>query len=190
MRNPSTSKLVQEMARDAFYRRWIVWFPLLFTSVIAFGGYSEDVMGVQWVAELAGIAKANISSINVWAGKSSFPEVTQLIFLLAWLFSFYYAALVARWKPYREMYVGSLTGWRRHLRALPGLMMVCIGLFFFNVTLPAEPNCRRMCIYESEFIQVIYSNGISFILGYGFALTYWYLANFSRVHFCGGEKNE
>ena len=190
MRNPSTSDLVQVIARDAFFRRWIVWLPLFFTSVIIFGGSSEDVMGIQWVAELAGIAEANISSINVWAGKSSFPEVTQLIFLLAWLFSFYYAFLVARWKPYREMYVRSLTGWRRHLKALPGLAMICIGLFFLNVTLPAEPNCTRKCFYESEFIQVIYSNGISFLLGYGFALIYWCLANFSRVFFCGGENNE
>lgn len=108
MRNPSTSKLVQEIARDAFYRRWMVWLPLLFTSVIVFGGYSGDVMEVQWVAELATIAGATISSINVWAEKSSFPQATQLIFLLAWMFSFYYAFLVARWKPYQEMYVGSL----------------------------------------------------------------------------------
>ena len=190
MRNPSASKLVQEIARDAFFRRWIVWLPLLFTSVIIFGGYSEGVMGVQWVAGLAGIAEANISSINVWAGKSSFPEVTQLIFLLAWLFSFYYAFLVARWKPYREMYISSLIGWRRHLKALPGLVMICVGLFFLNVTFPAEPNCRQMCIYESEFIQVFYSTLGSMLLGYGFALIYWCLANFSRVYFCGGEKNE
>ncbi|MBV7490514.1 hypothetical protein D3C85_863340 [compost metagenome] len=190
MRNPSTSKLVQVMASDAFYRRWIVWLPLLITSVIVFGGYSKDVMGIQWVAGLAAIARANISSINVWARKSSFPEATQLIFLLAWLFSFYYAFLVARWKPYREMYVGSLTGRRRHLKALPGLMMICIGLFFLNVTVLEAPSCRRMCIYKSEFIQVFYSNGVSFLLGYGFALIYWYLANFSKIYRCGGEKNE
>ncbi|KWU49682.1 hypothetical protein AWV77_17215 [Pseudomonas palleroniana] len=184
MRNPSTSKLVQEIADDAFYRRWMVWLPLLFTSVIVFGGYSEDILGVQWIAEFAALAGANISSINVWAEKSSFPQATQLIFLLAWIFSFYYAFLIARWKPYRKMYVDSLTGWRRNLKALPGLVMICVGLFFFNVTFPAEPNCTKICIYESKLIQVIYSSGMSMLLGYGLALTYWCLANFSRAYFC------
>jgi len=50
MRNPSTSKLVQEISGDTFYRRWTVWLPLLFTSVTIFGGYSKEVMGLQWVA--------------------------------------------------------------------------------------------------------------------------------------------
>jgi hypothetical protein len=68
------------------------------------------------------------------------------------------------------------------------LVMICIGLFFLNMTLPAEPNCTRLCIYESKFIQVIHSNAISFLLGYGLALVNWCLANFSRVFFCGGEK--
>lgn len=189
MHNPSTSKLVREIARDAFYQRWMVWLPLLFTSLIVFGGYSGDVMGVQWVAELATIAGATISSINVWAEKSSFPQATQLIFLLAWMFSFYYAFLIARWKPYQEMYVGSLTGWRRHLKAVPGVVMICAGLFLFTFTPPTEPNCTRMCIYESTFIQVIYSTGISIFLGYGFALTYWCLANLSSAYF-GRRKND
>lgn len=136
---------------------------------------------------LVGIAGANISSITAWAEKSSSPEATLLIFVLAWLFSFYYALLVARWKPYRAMYLGSLTGWRHHLRALPGLGMTCIGLFFLSITFAVEPNCTRMCIYESTFIQVIYSTTGSMLLGYGFALIYWYLANLSSV-FLRGEK--
>jgi hypothetical protein len=61
---------------------------------------------------------------------------------------------------------------------------------FLNVTLPAEPNCTRKCIYDSMFIQVIYSSGGSMLLGYGIALIYWCLANSARFYFCGGEKNE
>ncbi len=176
MQNSQASKIVHEVSNDAFFKRWVVWLPLVMTFVLVVSGVAKAIMSLSWVAVAMVFVDSNIPSISSWSSRSSTPSDTSFIFLLAWCFSIYYATLIAKWKPYRESYIRSLVGWRRYVKALPGVIMCGLGLFFLNVFFPYEPDCHRLCVYDSQFIQIIYSAGGSMLLGYGFALIYWWVA--------------
>jgi hypothetical protein len=183
MLKPRSSKIVQESTEDIFFQRPITWVPLLFTSVVVFGGLSADFLNLTWANALVNLAVDTLPSVEKWAERSYFPEITKLIFSLAWFFSLFYAVLISRWGPYRQKFLSSLVAKRRHLAILPVATMIGFGMFFLMVTFPEEPNCTRKCIYESPFIQVLYSTAGSMFLGYGLAMLYWWISNFSRIHF-------
>jgi hypothetical protein len=183
MDKPPGSSLVQVPTDDQFLWRPIAWIPLLFTSIVVFGGWSADFLKLTWANALVSGLAQTLPSIETWAEKSFFSEVTRLIFALAWLFSVYYAVLIACWVPYRTLFLRSLVNRRRHLAILPVVVMGGFGVFFLTVTFPEEPHCTRNCVYESAVIQVLYSSVGSFLTGYGLAMLYWWLSNFSRIHF-------
>jgi len=187
VRNRSVSKIVQEASSDDFFKRFIFWIPLLLTFLVVFGGGVGVLIEMHWFVELSVLIGSGISSIDKWTSNSMYPDETRTVFIFAWVFSLYYAVVVVRWKPYREMYLKSLVGWRRRARALPGVAMLGFGLFFFNVPFPAEPGCSRLCIYESISLQIFYSSVASMITGYGFALLYWWLACFFKVKSYGED---
>lgn len=187
MRNSQTSKIVREVSGDAFFKRWVVWLPLILTFIFLVSGVAEAIMSLSWAPGLLDVVEKIIPSIVDWSSRSSTPNETSFVFLLAWCLSFYYAALIAMWRPYRESYVRSLVGWRRYVKGLPGLIMCGVGFFFLSVAFPYEPNCRRLCIYESQVIQIFYSTGGSMLLGYGFALIYWWVIRLFKRTIGGSE---
>lgn len=66
-----------------FLSGWMVWLSIFVHVCNSFWRYSEDILGVQWVAEFAALAGSQYPSINVWAEKSSSSGDTINIFF--WL---------------------------------------------------------------------------------------------------------
>ncbi|ROM55966.1 hypothetical protein BK649_03135 [Pseudomonas canadensis] len=188
MLEPRSSNIVEIPTEDGFWRRPIAWVPLLFISIVVYGGFSEDFLNLAWAGISVNSAADILPSIETWARKSFFPEITRLIFVWAWLSIAFYAALIAGWAPYREMFLKSLVGRRRHLAVLPVVTMMGIGVFLLTVTFPEEPNCTRKCIYEAPWIQVLYSSGGAFLTGYGLAMLYWWITHFSTIHFARATR--
>jgi hypothetical protein len=182
MLEPSGSKIVQVPTEDRFWWRPVVWGPVLFISVVIFGGFSDGVLSLAWVSTLVNVAASTLPSVETWSQKSFFPEATRLIFVWAWLSAAFYAVLIASWAPYRKMFLSSLVKRRRHLAVLPVVTMIGFGVLVLTVTFPEEPNCTRRCIYEFTWIQVLYSSVGSFFAGYGLAMLYWWITNFSSIH--------
>jgi len=183
MLKPRSSKIVQEVDVELFQLP-IFWVPFVFTSIVVFGGYSESLLSLTWVDALVRAAADTLPSLERFAAKSRFPDVTRLIFTMAWLFSLFYALLIARWTPYRDQFfLGPVVSKRPHLTGLVVALMIGGGVAFLTLIIPEESTCTRKCFYKSPAFQVFYTGAGSYLLGHGLAMLYWWLSNFTRIHF-------
>ncbi|MDO7926318.1 hypothetical protein Q6A51_05965 [Pseudomonas sp. KFB-139] len=180
---PSDPKTIQAVAEDGFVRRWSFWLPLVIATLLVYLGPEESTSSGGALRLFTWLPVVIFPSIDVWASRSSFPESTRVLFSFFAYVSIYYAVLVAGWEKYKLTFIGERNFPKRHLKPLIVALYLLPPLLLFSVALPAEEKCLNLCIYESRALQIIYSFLLSFWLGFGLASLYWWVRNFSRIHF-------
>ncbi|QVE15470.1 MULTISPECIES: hypothetical protein [Pseudomonas] len=180
---PSNPKVIQAVAEDGFVRRWSFWLPLIIATLLVYLSPEEPTSLGDTLRLLTWLPVAIFPSIDVWASRSLFPESTRVLFSFFAYASIYYAFLVAGWEKYKQTFIGEHDSPKRHLKPLVVMLYLLPPLLLFSVALPAEEKCLNLCIYESRTLQLIYTFLLSFWLGFGLASLYWWIRNFSRIHF-------
>ena len=188
MYNPLSPKMLQEIGEDDFVRQWSLWLPLAFISIIIVIVPVRFFSEMDTVKVLVSLVEFVFPSMQDWVSRSSFPETTRLIFSFFGYSAFYYAALIIRCEKYKKAFVGDISPVKRHLKPFVVALSILSAWLFFNTALPVEEKCLRLCIHESRAIQVLYGFLISLWLAYGMAMLYWWVSNFSKIHF--GKKTE
>lgn len=181
---PSDPKIINGIIEDRFVRRLAFWMPLIIATFLTYlapqeAGYLNDATKL-----LSTLPVLIFPSIEVWADRSEFSDKTRIIFSLFAYASLYYGVLFARWDQYKQSFINDPSPLRRHLKPIIIVVLYLLpSLLLFNVALPIQENCMRMCIHESKAIQIIYAFLLSMWLGYGLATVYWSIRYFSRIHF-------
>ncbi|MFC3943735.1 hypothetical protein CCU68_31990 [Pseudomonas gingeri NCPPB 3146 = LMG 5327] len=180
---PSDPKVIQAVAEDGFVRRWAFWLPLVIAALLVYLSPDEYVSLSGALKLFTWLPVLVFPSIDVWASRSSFPENTRVLFSFFAYASIYYAVLVAGWDKYKLAFIGARNSPKRHLKPLIVALYLLPPLLLFSVALPAEEKCLNLCIHASRLLQLIYAFLLSFWLGFGLASLYWWIRNFSKIHF-------
>lgn len=190
---PSDPKVWTEIGRDPLLRKPRFWLPALGAALIAFGMPDNIFEKLPFLAVIVNIISDAIPSVDIWTQRSSFPNITQLLFAYCWMIMPLYAYVVATHKPYEQAFLSKWLGRKQWIRNLKPILLILIWisffLLFYYIALPVDTACSRMCIHESKLLQGFY--GLFFSIGGGSicGAVFWWLKNFKFIHLTKFHKS-
>lgn len=174
---PSDPKIWSGIERDKLIRKARFWLPLLGAVLIAYGTPENIFQKLPFLEQVTKVVSGLVPSIDIWSERSLFPSMTRLLFVYLWMIMPIWIWANINHKEYWQ--TGNNTGNRRTklLRLSIGLAGFCLILvIFFSVhymlPLPAEHECKRLCIYESRFLQFFYAILITVSISYLFSTVF------------------
>jgi hypothetical protein len=180
MYKSSDPKIWLGIERDKLIRKARFWLPLLGAVLIAYGTPENIFQKFPFLEQVTKVVSYLVPSIDTWSERSLFPSMTRLLFAYLWMIMPIWIWANINHKEYWQ--TSNSMGNRRTklLRLSIGLAGFCLMLvIFFSVyymlPLPAEHECKRLCVYESRFFQFFYASlmtaSISYLVSAVFVLS-------------------
>lgn len=184
---PSDKKIWEGIFTDSLIQNPKFWVPIMVAFIIGFG-VSEQFLGSDSIiSSIPLLLSDHVPAISKAAERSIFPNTTRFLFSYFLLVIPWFYWVIANHKKYEIHFVSVWQSGSKLIKYLRPVLLLVINAFFifssFYLALPEEPTCRRLCIYESRLLQVLFGFAIAFSTSMFLAMMFWWIKNFKKLTF-------